>query len=233
MVGFCTVLRLAGTCVGLLGGVAGAIGDTGAPQSAELAGDWVGSATTGSAKAGVFLSLVREGTELHGTLSTSLWPSGAVLENLQFSDDDLTFEIHDGSDHALKYHLQLSCGMLSGQATAGEEVSTVTLAPAPSVRSYPAIAHFTSAPELIHIVQPEYTKEARAALLEGTVELRVWVDPDGRVSPQRIRVLHGLGMGLDAQAVEAVKQWRLTPAYRNGKPVPVPVTIAVSFRLFQ
>ncbi len=229
----CTALRWVAPVSGLLGVPMWALGIAGSLSAADPAGIWVGAAESGSAKAGVFLSLVREGPEILGTLSTSAEPSGSALENVRLQGDELSFEIHDASDRTVKYRLHVADGSMIGQASAGDEVIAVKLAPAPSIRSYPAIIGLTSAPVPIHTVQPEYTKEARAALLEGTVELRVWIGPDGQVSPQRIRVLHGLGMGLDAQAIEAVKQWRLTPAYRNGKPVPVPVTIAVSFRLFQ
>jgi TonB family protein len=46
-----------------------------------------------------------------------------------------------------------------------------------------------------------------------------------------VRVLHGLGGGLDQRAVEAVKQWRFAPAKRYGTPVDVMVEVAVEFKL--
>lgn len=39
-------------------------------------------------------------------------------------------------------------------------------------------------------------------------------------------------MGLDEKALEAVRKYRFKPALRNGKPVPVIMTIEVDFRLF-
>jgi TonB family protein len=38
-------------------------------------------------------------------------------------------------------------------------------------------------------------------------------------------------MGLDEKAVEAVKKWLFVPGKQNGKPVAVPATVEVNFRL--
>jgi periplasmic protein TonB len=46
-----------------------------------------------------------------------------------------------------------------------------------------------------------------------------------------VRVMRGLGGGLDERAVQAVRQWRFTPARRLGTPVDVMVEVAVEFRL--
>jgi TonB family protein len=55
------------------------------------------------------------------------------------------------------------------------------------------------------------------------------VDRDGRAT--NIRVVRGLGAGLDQQAVAAVRQWRFSPARRHGVPVDVVVDVSVDFRL--
>jgi TonB family protein len=59
--------------------------------------------------------------------------------------------------------------------------------------------------------------------------LEIVVMSDGRVGD--VRVLGGLGHGLDERAVDAVRQWRFSPARRLGKPVDVLVEVAVEFRL--
>ncbi len=86
-----------------------------------------------------------------------------------------------------------------------------------------------SAPQLLHRVDPEYSEEARKAKHQGTVELYVEVEPDGRA--HRIVVRRGLGLGLDEKAVEAVRQWRFKPALKDGKPVTVGALVTVHFRL--
>jgi TonB family protein len=86
-----------------------------------------------------------------------------------------------------------------------------------------------TAPVLLHKVEPEYSEEARKAKYSGTVLLYIEVTPDGRAS--NIRVQRSLGLGLDEKAIEAVKQWKFKPGYKNGQPVTVAATIEVNFRL--
>jgi len=87
----------------------------------------------------------------------------------------------------------------------------------------------TQAPMLLAKCAPRYTDAARHAKLEGRVILYVQIYPDGRA--HNIKVQRGLGLGLDAAAVSAVKQWRFSPGRRNGKPSIFPATIEVVFRL--
>jgi periplasmic protein TonB len=86
-----------------------------------------------------------------------------------------------------------------------------------------------AAPTLLHEVKPDYTEEARRRSLTGDVVLEIVVRSDGRVGT--VRVVQGLGAGLDQRAVEAVRQWRFSPARRQGTPVDVVVEVAVEFRL--
>lgn len=77
---------------------------------------------------------------------------------------------------------------------------------------------------------PRFSEEARKAKYQGTVVLRVIVTPDGKA--QNIRVVKGLGLGLDEQAVEAVRGWVFKPAIGpGGRPVATEVNIEVVFRL--
>jgi TonB family protein len=86
-----------------------------------------------------------------------------------------------------------------------------------------------TAPVLLHKVEPEYSEEARKAKYQGTVLLYIEVSPDGRAT--NIRVARSLGLGLDEKAMDAVKQWKFKPGYKNGQPVTVAATIEVNFRL--
>ena len=87
-----------------------------------------------------------------------------------------------------------------------------------------------SAPQAVSTPDPEYTEEARRAKTQGTCTLWLIVDAAGH--PRDIRVVRGLGFGLDAKAMEAVKQWRFDPALKDGKPVSVQISIEVEFRLY-
>jgi len=87
-----------------------------------------------------------------------------------------------------------------------------------------------SAPQAIATPDPEYTEEARNAKTQGTCILWLIVDDHG--NPRDIRVVRGLGYGLDAKAIEAVKQWRFQPAEKDGHPVNVQISVEVGFRLY-
>ena len=85
------------------------------------------------------------------------------------------------------------------------------------------------APVATYTPEPEFSEQARKQGFQGTVVLEVVIDKSGTIS--RIRIVRGLGMGLDQQAVEAVKTWRFQPARRDGAPVAVEMNIEVSFNL--
>src|SRR5438105_3970503 len=118
--------------------------------------------------------------------------------------------------------LTLAGTSFGGEATVGTQVSKVTL-------SRPTLGSKVTAPSLINKVDPEYTEEARAAKVEGTVVLYAEIAPDG--TAKNVRVLGSLGSGLDEKAVECVKQWKFKPAQREGKPVTAAATVEVNFRL--
>ena len=87
-----------------------------------------------------------------------------------------------------------------------------------------------SAPVVIFSVEPEFSEEARKAKVAGNVLVSIIVDASGH--PQHVRVIRGIGMGLDEKAVEAVRQYRFKPAMMNGKPVAVEVNFDVNFQIF-
>jgi periplasmic protein TonB len=86
-----------------------------------------------------------------------------------------------------------------------------------------------TAPGLLREVRPDYTEEARRRGIEGDVVLELVVRADGSVGT--VKVLRGLGSGLDQRAADAVRQWRFSPARRFGTPVDVMVEVAVEFKL--
>jgi periplasmic protein TonB len=87
-----------------------------------------------------------------------------------------------------------------------------------------------SAPRALETPDPEYSEEARKAKYQGTCVLWLIVDPDGK--PRDIKVARALGMGLDQKAIEAVRNWRFSPAMKDGRPVPVQINVEVNFRLY-
>lgn len=87
-----------------------------------------------------------------------------------------------------------------------------------------------SAPVLVYSVKPEFSDQARKIKISGNVLVNLWVDEKG--NPSHVRVLRGIGMGLDEKAVDAVKQYRFKPALENGRPVLVELNVDVTFQIF-
>jgi TonB family protein len=83
-------------------------------------------------------------------------------------------------------------------------------------------------PQIIHSPDPEYTKAALDAHVDGLLALSLVVGSDGK--PRDIKVARSLGYGLDETGIEAVRQWRFKPATQDGKPVAVSIVVEVPFR---
>jgi periplasmic protein TonB len=86
-----------------------------------------------------------------------------------------------------------------------------------------------SRPIVLYQVEPEFSEEARKAKFSGSVTVYLYIEPDG--TPSHVRVVQGVGMGLDEKAVEAVRQYRFKPAMKDGKPVRVDLYVAVNFQI--
>jgi TonB family protein len=88
-----------------------------------------------------------------------------------------------------------------------------------------------TAPVVIHSAEARFSEKARRAKYQGVCLISLVVDAQG--NPQNVHVARALGMGLDKNAVEAVRQYKFKPALKNGRtPVPVAITIEVDFRLY-
>lgn len=104
----------------------------------------------------------------------------------------------------------------------------VTVRPGYSLHVY-HVSDGTLPPKLTFKVEPQYSLEGRLAKLQGTVMMYVEIGPDGLV--HSLKVNRGLGLGLDEAAMQAITQWKFSPAFKEGRPVTVAATIEVRFRL--
>jgi TonB family protein len=85
-------------------------------------------------------------------------------------------------------------------------------------------------PTLIFAPEAEFSDEARRNKYQGVCLVSIIVDTHG--NPQSVHVIRSLGMGLDEKALEAIRGYRFKPGTKDGKPVPVMITVRVDFRLF-
>ena len=84
-------------------------------------------------------------------------------------------------------------------------------------------------PEILGKPRPEYTAEGRSMRIEGDVVVDLVFLANGSV--QIIRVVSGLGHGLDDAAVRAAQQIKFKPAKRQGESVDFPARVRIEFRL--
>jgi len=115
----------------------------------------------------------------------------------------------------------------------GVLVMVIAIAPlgaqAPGDSSEPMrVGPGVTAPRVIRKVEPEYSAEARANYIQGSVLLQIVVDEKGRATD--ISVISPLGFGLDEQAQAAVSKWEFVPGMRAGAPVKILATVEVNFR---
>jgi TonB family protein len=85
-------------------------------------------------------------------------------------------------------------------------------------------------PALIFAPEAEFSDEARSHKYQGVCVVALIVDSHG--NPQNVHVIRSLGMGLDEKAIQAVRGYRFKPGTKDGKPVPVQVTVEVDFHLY-
>jgi TonB family protein len=174
---------------------------------------------------------------------TFLQPFGTEFDRIALrlaAADRFTPGTHDGSPVAVAQSLEISvqaCVDSTQDATGkqgfllrlrSQPVQILGNLPEPPQEAAVTLASGVTAP--IPLVHPEaeYTEEARKARNQGDCIISVIVDAQGM--PQNPRVVRGLGMGLDQKAIEAVNKYRFRPAMKNGEPVPIRITVEVSFR---
>jgi protein TonB len=84
-------------------------------------------------------------------------------------------------------------------------------------------------PKPRNVPQPVGTEAARAAGIEGKVRVQLTVDETGRVVD--VKLLQGLGYGLDEAALAAARQAEFEPAVRCGKASRATFNISMRFTL--
>lgn len=85
------------------------------------------------------------------------------------------------------------------------------------------------APVVLERVEPKYSEDYRRARITGLVIIEAAISATGSV--ENVRVLKSAAPDLDMASVEAVRQWKLQPATRNGIAVPVLYNLTMNFKL--
>jgi periplasmic protein TonB len=123
--------------------------------------------------------------------------------------------------------LIVSIGISPSAARQQPSAPAVTQSTDPSIPSTPGIV----SPQVLKSVRPMYTADAKKAKIQGIVRLQVVVMPDGTVAEVHIVKSLDKKHGLDEEAIKAAKLWQFKPGLKDGNPVPVLVTIELTFKL--
>ncbi|HEX4458212.1 MAG TPA: TonB family protein, partial [Polyangia bacterium] len=127
-------------------------------------------------------------------------------------------------------HMRRAPWRVSGTFVA-QLVSCVLCAAPVCARAAPASLAQTdvlTAPEAVHAVRAEYPPEAAASEREADVVVLATVSVHGDVTAVEIAE-HG-GDAFDDAALVAARQWKFTPALRDGKPIESQVRLPFHFR---
>jgi len=120
-----------------------------------------------------------------------------------------------------------------GAANGSGEVQTAGFDQRASAPAQPSVAASTKPidrpVEIAFKPTPEYTDAARSARIEGTVSLELEFTAAGDV--RVLRVVRGLGHGLDEAAQRAALRIRFKPAQSDGRAVDSRATVHITFRL--
>jgi periplasmic protein TonB len=119
-------------------------------------------------------------------------------------------------------------GGVEGGVEGGVVGGVVGGLPAPPPVAPVRVGGMIKEPRKIKDVAPEYPMLARQAHMAGIVIIDAIIGVDGRVT--EAKVLRGVPT-LDEAALTAVRQWAYTPTLLGGVPVPLEMTVTVTFRL--
>jgi TonB family protein len=124
-------------------------------------------------------------------------------------------------------------GVVGGTGRPGGVVSNAgfsqNMGPAPNQVAIKTNEPAFVPPVVISEPHPEYTPEAAQLRIQGEVTLQVRFLATGQV--EVLRVVNGLGHGLDEQAKRVAEQIRFKPAIKDGHPVDHTTLIHVTFQL--
>jgi TonB family protein len=98
-----------------------------------------------------------------------------------------------------------------------------------AAKASPPAAPSVTPVEILSKPRPAYTAAAREQKVEGEVQLEVLFSSDGEIHV--MRVVRGLGLGLDESAREAASRIRFRPGTRGGVPVDMRGIVHIVFEL--
>jgi TonB family protein len=170
----------------------------------------------------------REGDAATPAYSDSMYRGAIALESPDSPEQALTLEMYSQMLTAADRTSEAEATAERAKAIRKKLVAAAGAARAADITPF-RVGGGITAPKLLSKVEPEYSEDARAQKMQGTVLLKIVVDTDGKA--KNFELLKGVGHGLDEKAVQAIMLWNFKPGEQGGVPVPVLAQIEVNFKL--
>lgn len=118
---------------------------------------------------------------------------------------------------------------LAKRAIANASFGDSTVAARVNVSRESTAVALTTPIEIQFKPRPVYSDEARRLHIEGEVQIEIVFEASGAV--EIVRVVRGLGHGLDESAIAAARGIRFRPAQRGGHPIDSTAVVHIAFEL--
>ena len=113
-------------------------------------------------------------------------------------------------------------------AADSSSISTTTTVDDEAFNAYLRVSGDMKPPKATKSPDPDYPQIPADAEPNGVVVMLVGINPKGRV--ELVHVLRSSNDAFQNSAVSTVKTWKFSPAKKDGKPVPVQVTVEMRFQ---
>ena len=167
-----------------------------------------------------------------GTFTFKSLPAGAYTLKVMkpgfemYREPDVALKV--GENRMLDVHLKIGTISESVDVQASGYGQSATANPAKRIK----LGGEVEASKIITKVQPLYPEAAKAAGVQGTVNLHAVIGMNG--IPLSLQVINtDVNPDLARASIEAVSKWRYSPTLLNGQPVEVDTNIMVRFTLSQ
>lgn len=128
---------------------------------------------------------------------------------------------------ALSTGRALASAQASPQAKDSAKISSATAPDEQAFAGYERVTVGVTPPKATKSPDPEYPDLPADTEPRGVVVMLIGVDTRGHVGP--VHVVRSSAQVFEKSAVDTVKTWRFKPAKKDGRPVPVQITVEMTF----